>query len=485
VKKVLFITLAAVLALSIALVGCGGETVPPEGPDSIVVGLARDTDEGNEIFTCYHAGPLYRWFAETVNADGGIYLSKYDEKVPLELVVREASVASWDVGTVVQGLIDDGADVIWGSWSTDSIYTLAPVCNANSVNLIALEGGASKMIWEHEDYLDKWPYVWCTLSFANWYEIPVLKGILDDVVTGRDPIAYVTYIGGLGAEHGLEYTQATVDEFGADNVLPAGSPLPGVQHTFEMGFGDQEQANTIIQNAMTALGDPADPNYDIFCAYTYPWNVAALFIAAQTFGFNPPAMLFGPGSSQGYFTAQWGDELAEGIMSFTMANEKTEVKVGTPTITMADLYDAVADQIDDDWANYSSVCPKPEYATSGSQMLDYWGQPCFAAGLQLWVNAVEEVGELDSTAIRGVLASYNSKANSASTCFGDTWFEVYNNGLGGGVLHYLCHTGEIGQWQDGIMETIGYTGINDDLPNHDTTAATKFPMTDQWAWLQG
>jgi hypothetical protein len=327
--------------------------------------------------------------------------------------------------------------------------------------------------------------VWCTLSFANWYEIPVLKGIMDDVVTGRDPIAYVTYIGGLGAEHGLEYTQATVDEFGEENVLPAGSPLPGVEHTFDMGFIDQEQANTIIQNAITALGDPADPNYDIFCAYTYPWNVAALFIAAQTFGFNPPAMLFGPGSSQGYFTAQWGDELAEGIMSFTMANEKTEVKVGTPTISMADLYDAVAAQIDDDWANYSSVCPQPEYATSGSQMLDYWGQPCFAAGLEMWVKAVEEVGDLDSTAIRGVLASYNSEANSVSTVFGDTWFEVFNNGLGGGVLHYLCHTGEIGQWQSGIMETIGYSGINSELPNYDATADTVFPMTDQWAWLQG
>ena len=478
-KRILFITLAVVLALSVGLIGCAGEEPPgPEAPDSIVVGLARDINEGMEIFECYHAGPLYRSFVEQVNDEGGIYLSEYDEDVPLELLVRDFSVATWDVGTVVQGLIDDGADVIWGGPSTDTIYTLAPVCNANAVILIALEGGASKMVWESEDYLDDWPYVWCTLSFANWYEIPVLKGIMDDVVTGT-PKAYVTYIGGLGAEHGLEYTQATVDEFGGSNVLPSGV---GVEHSFVM---DQGEADTIIQNAKTALNSTP---YDIFCAYTYPWNVAALFIAAQTFDFNPPAMLFGPGSSQGYFSAQWGDALVEGIMSFTMANNETEAQVGTPTMTMAELYDGVAAQIEEDWAGYS-VCPQPGYASSGSQMLDYWGQPCFMAGLEMWKAAVEDVGDLDNVAIRNVMASYNS-TNPAETCFGDTWFDVFPQvgapgtvGTGGGVLSYKCHTGEIGQWQSGIMETIGYPGVNTEVPNHDTTAPTMFPMTDLWDWI--
>jgi hypothetical protein len=474
VKKVLFITLAAVLALGVGLIGCGGEVLPPEAPDSILVGLARDINEGMEIFECYHAGPLYRYFVDQVNKDGGIYLSEYDEKVPIELMVRDFSVATWDVGTVVQGLIDDGANVIWGGPSTDTIYTIAPVCNLNGVNLIGLEGGAAKMVTDHEAFLDKWPYVWLTLSFANWYEIPVLKGIMDDV-TDHTPVAYVTYIGGLGAEHGLEYRDATVDEFGESYVLPGGT---GVEHSFMM---EQGEADTIIQNAMTALGDPADPNYDIFCAYTYPWNVAALFIAAQTYGFNPPAMIFGPGSSQGYFTAQWGDALAEGIMSFTMANEETEVTVGTPTMTMAEMYAGVAAQIDYDWAHYS-VCPKPDYATSGSQMLDYWGQPCFMAGLEMWKAAVEEVGDLDSTAIRNVLASYNSD-DPAQTVFGDTWFEVFGNGLGGGVLSYKCHTGEIGQWQSGIMETIGYPGVTVGQPNYAITETTRFPMTDQWEWM--
>jgi hypothetical protein len=495
-NKVLLISLAVVFVLGMSLIGCGGEELPPKAPEKIIVGSARDLDESQFIFDCYHAGPFMRWFVNKVNADGGIHLSAYDTEgytamVPLEFVVRDFSVAAWDIGTVVQGLIDDGANVIFGGPSTDSIYSLAPVCNANSVILLTWEGGASKMVWEHEDYLDDWPYVWINLSFANWYEIPVLKGIMDEAVTGRDPIAYVTYIGGLGAEHGLEYKQTTIDEFGAANVLPSG----GLEHPFEM---TQDEANTIIQGAITALGDPANPNYDIFCAYTYPWNVAALFIAAQTYDFNPPAMIFGPGSSQGYFTAAWGDELAEGIMSFGTSNAKTTVKVGTPTISMADLYAELGAQIEDDWVNYSSVCPNMYGAAHGTQLLDFWGQAIFEAGGSMWKEAVEEVGDLDNTAIRNVLASFSS-SNPASTCFGDTWYYVFGNGYGGGIVDYLCETGQIGQWQSGIFEIVGFEGIDTDnwaappspltgsstpLPNYDATSSFKYPMTDNWAWLK-
>ena len=483
-KKVLFITLAAILALSMGLVGCGGETVPPEGPESIMIGTVRDLDEDQFIFDCYHGGPAMRWFVNKVNdEEGGIYLSKYDETVPLELVVRDFSLASWDMATVAQGLIDDGANVIFGGPSTDSIYTLAPVCNKNAIILLTLEGGAAKMVWEHQNYIDNWPYVWINLSFANWYEIPVLKGMMDEKVTARDPIAYVTYIGGLGAEHGLEYSQTTIDEFGAANVLPAG----GIEHSFMM---QQGEADTIIQNAMAALGDPAQPNYDIFCAYTYPWNVASLFIAAQTYGFNPPAMIFGPGSSQGYFPVSWGSDAIEGILSFGTSNAKTTVKVGTPTISMADLYDEIGAQIEDDWANYTSVCPNIFGAAAGTEVLDFWGQPIFEAGFSMWKEAVEEVGELDNTAIRDVMASF-SASNPASTCFGDTWYRVFGedpithqpNRAGGGIVDYLCQTGQIGQWQSGIFEITGYDGINAELPNYDVTADFMYPMTDLWAWL--
>jgi hypothetical protein len=348
---------------------------------------------------------------------------------------------------------------------------------------LTFEGGASKMVWDHQDYIDQWPYVWVNLSFANWYEIPVLKGMLDEKVTGRDPKAYVTYIGGLGAEHGLEYTQETINEFGADNVLPTG----GLEHPFEM---TQEEANTIIQGAITALGDPEHPNYDVFCAYTYPWNVASLFAAVQTYDFNPPAIVFGPGSSQGYFNLVQGDDAVEGIMSFGTANAKTTVRVGTPDMSMADLFDELGAQIEKDWVSYASVCPNMFGAAHGTQLLDFWGEPIFEAGMTMWKNAVEAVGDLDNTAIRNVMASYSS-SNPCSTCFGDTWYTVFGedpvthqpNNAGGGIVAYECETGQMGQWQSGIFEITGYSGIHSVCPNYCATADFKYPMTDQWYWL--
>jgi hypothetical protein len=469
-SKILFISLAVVLALSIGLIGCDGGGGPPE---SIVIGTPRDLDETQFIFECYHGGPAMRWFVNKVNTeDGGIVLSDFGtDPVPLELVVEDFSLESWDIGTVTQGLIDDGADVIWGGPSTDSIYVLAPICNAAGIILLSFEGGASKMVWEHEDYLDIWPYVWINLSFANWYEIPVLKGIMDEAVTG-DPKAYVTYIGGLGAEHGLEYQQTTIDEFGSSNVLPGGV---GVEHPFEM---TQPQANTIIQNAKAALNTTP---YDIFCAYTYPWNVAALFVAAMTYDFNPPAMVFGPGSSQGYFPVSWGNATVEGIMSFGTSNEDTTIAVGTPTQSMASMYAEIGAQIDDDWANYATVCPNIFNATHGAELLDYWGLPIFAAGMEMWRTAVEDVGNLENGPIRAVMASFN-ETNPCQTVFGDTWYTVFGNGLGGGIVAYECETGQIGQWQDGMFEIIGYSGITSTLPNYDVTAAYK-AMEDDWAWL--
>ena len=63
-KKIVFISIAVVLALSMGLIGCGGETVPerPEQPEVLVIGTARDTDESLAVFEQVAAGPVMREF---------------------------------------------------------------------------------------------------------------------------------------------------------------------------------------------------------------------------------------------------------------------------------------------------------------------------------------------------------------------------------------------------------------------------------------
>ena len=71
------------------------------------VGLARDLDGGPlGVFDCYGAGPVYRWFHDKVNDEGGLYLSGYNLTMPLELIIRDFDVLTWDLAYVTEVLID-------------------------------------------------------------------------------------------------------------------------------------------------------------------------------------------------------------------------------------------------------------------------------------------------------------------------------------------------------------------------------------------
>jgi len=464
-----------VLALSVGLIGCEGEGEGEVAPESIVIGLARDVDEDLAFFDWCAGGPIFRYYDEAWD-DPGIHLSAYDTAtedcyVPVEMLVRDFSLQEWDIGDVTEGLIDDGVDFIWGGPGTAPLYTQAPICNANAILLFGLEGGASEMVWE--DMLADWPYVWLNLSFANWYEMPVLSDILNAEVV--DPKAYIVYINDT---HGYEYRDAFKEVFGEENVVAE----IGIPYTIT-----QSQANTVIQNAANALNSTP---YDIFCGFCYPWLVEPLTQAAIDNNFNPPAMVFGPGANFGYYAYTFSDaeqgwdkdsRLVDGIMCFATATPETTVAVGTPTMTMAEMYGFIATQLDADVASGDCLIPLP-----GALLLDYWGHPCYVAGAEMWKYAVEEVGDLDSVAIRAALTSYNS-TNAAETVYGDTWYRVFGDGYGGGIMDYLCQTGQIGQWQlagnTSVMQVIGYDGITAELPNYDATAEFVYPMTDLWGWI--
>jgi hypothetical protein len=420
-------------------------------PTEIKVGLARELNEDLVVFECGYGGTVYRWFADEVNDAGGIYLSDFNATVPIELTVRDFSLATWDLADVTKALINtDKVDFVWGGPGTDCIFTQAPICNLAGKLLITLEGGASSMIWDNQ--IQNWPYVWVSLSFANWNQIPVLHDMLQaETLPDHNATAYITKIGGMGSTHGIEYATETIDEFGVGNVIDAGF------HSYNL-FTSPGEAAAIIAAAKAALN--ATP-YDIFCAYTYPWNVAALTLALMASDFNPPAILFGPGGNANDYGFSFGP-YANGAMSFIVADNSTSTAI-------TDMYTELAAAAEAYWTSVSG-CANTKNYTSGWDALDYWGQPCYVAALQLWEDAVVQAGNLNSLDVRDALASLNT-----TTVLGaNTWFDVFGGGLGGGILSYYCHPGEIGQWQGGLYKTVG--GI-------DPSASFIFPNTGNWFWL--
>jgi hypothetical protein len=475
-KRILFILLAVVLAASVGLIGCGGEQeeeeeeLPPE-PSVLVIGTTRDTDESLAIFEALAAGPVMREFVEYVNDDlGGVHLSAYDDVsgdcyVPLELDRREISVATWDVGDITAEICDDikAGDVhfLWGGPGTDCIYTQAPIANAANVVLLTFEGGATG-ISNDPNKLAVWPYVFISLSYSDWYQLPVLADMLEaELGVGDGEVrAYVVHIWG---EHGEEYLATANDNF---NVVD----------DVEIPFDPAElAADEVVLAAMAALGDPANPNYDIFCCFAYPDHVMGVTALSQVLGFNPPAMIFGPGANFGFYAYSFGEPpgpaMIEGVMSFTVTAYAAKAEVTA-------VYDRIAARIDDDAGDPDSGIP----GLPGILSLDYWGIPPYWAACEMWLEAVESVGYVDQKLIRDAMAAFED--DPADTILGDCWFRMYGTpGYGGGNLDYECHTGEIAQWQSGVFETVGYDGITADLPNYIVTGDLMYPMTDNWGWL--
>jgi len=467
-SKILFISLAVVLALSVGLIGCdggGGVVIPPK-PDSLVIALARDTDEPLAVFDLLAAGPVYREFVEQVNLDGGVYLSEYSASVDLELDVREISVATWNVGDITVGICDDidAGDVhfMWGGPGTDCIYTQAPIANAANVVLFTLEGGATG-IANDPNKLAVWPYVFINLSYSDWYELPVVADMLEEALAkGEGEVtAYVCHIWG---EHGEEYLATAEANFDV---------VGDVEIAFDPTSLD---ADEVVLSAIVAYNSTP---FDIFCGFAYVDHVNALTASAQTVThgtlgmLNPEAMLFGPGANFGGYAFTFPNPvtpnpaLVEGIMGFAVAsyNQTSE--------NITAVYDLIAARLDDEDPTGLGV--------PGIALLDYWGIPCYWAGLEMWQQCVEDVGYVDQQLLREALAA--TETTPVDTIMGETWYRMYGApGYGGGNLDYLCHTGEVGQWQSAVMEIVGASDVTDDLPNYIATGDFNL-MKDDWNWL--
>jgi len=340
--------------------------------------------------------PIYETFTEVINADGGVYVEEYGKKLPIELVIYDDKS---DINTMVQLteklIVQDKVDFIWGACSTAMITAQAAVTNKYDYILITGEGGATQI----KDVLPGLPGLFVTLSFSDWYQIPVLA---DMFVEKGVETAYVMNIADL---HGIEYAGVASQEFGARGIEILGSrSVPA----------DTKDFSPIIKAAM-------DSGADAFCCFAYPDQILPSVATSMQLGFNPKVWIGGPGAQFGFFHTIYGPAV-EGVMGFAMFAPGT-----------SDALDNLADILYTD---------KPE------DIQDWWGHPCYWAGLETWMQAIERAGTLDQDVIRDILATEHFE-----TVLGDTWYTTF--GDGGGLLAKECHTGEIGQWINGQYEVVG------------------------------
>jgi len=461
-NKILFISVAVVLALSVGLIGCdGGGGVGPTPSSKIV--LAASVSE---------TGPL----ADVHNLAKKPMLDKWltvNPTMTVEGVAYPVEKDYLDDGSVLSNMLDNTDTIIDAIHAGTNHFLLGPTCTAfleaqapkattGKVVQMTMEGGATSLFTRLQDY----KYSFISLSFSNWFEIPVFAKLIKEAHTAwnaTDPCT--AYIGYQNDDHGLEYLGEATKYFGKEGIAIDGS--------YAMTSGDTG-ANAALINAAKAAGS------DILCAFAYPEHVFGTAAVAEALGYNPKAMIIGPGGNFGVYGAPFmAGADAEGVMCFAVANNKTTT--GTVGALMLSL---------------------ESDPSIGFFNTDYWGAPCYWASLQMLQEAAEEVGSdnagagftVDQDALRDYL-----RTEKFTTVLGETWYVTPSVALNSttyswtdaqlqwpvpvgyaGLLNYKCHTGEIGQWQSGYIEIVGYAGIGGggdeyELTNYEVTASIVYP----------
>ena len=384
--------LLGLLAFTVAVVFlCGAGTTPSLAKDKIVVGMSRPLSGPLAVIGDSAFKPIYETWVPMVNAEGGIYVKEYGKKLPIKLVIYDDKS---DVGTMTRLteklIVEEKVDFLWPACGTSFIFAQAPIANKHEYILLTAEGGATQI----KDMLPSLPYVFVSLSFSDWYQLPVFAELLGEAGAKT---AYIMYIGDL---HGIEYSGVAGIEFAKHGIEIVGikSVPPGTK-----------DLSPIIKKAKAS-------NADVFCAFGYPDMVLPATGTSMALGYNPKAWIGGPGVNFGFYHTAFGPAV-EGVMGFTSFSPKQSAAAK-----------ALADRL------YTG---KPE------ELQDFWGHPLYWSALEFWKKAVEKAGTLDQKVIRDIMATQKFK-----TMLGSTWFD-------NGLLAKECHTGEMGQWQNGIFEVVG------------------------------
>jgi branched-chain amino acid transport system substrate-binding protein len=386
------LTICLILVLSAVLVaGCGGGGTEAT---EIVIGASRDITGPQAGFQAFGFAPLYKQWADEINAAGGIDVG--GKKLPVRIIeYDDASDTSVCVKNIEKLCTQDNVNFLFGPTGTAMLFAAAPIANKYKTIMICGEGGATTL----EPLMAEMPYVFSVLNYSNHFQIPVFVDLIEE--KGAQTV-YICFMNDL---HGAEYNLTMQSECG----------LRGIQVL---------QAKSIpisITDMDPIIKEAKDLNPDVFCMFAYP-NQNILFMqTALALDFSPKCILIGPGCNFEFFNLMFGAAL-EGVCGEGAWNKKSSPEAAA----FAEKLTALVGVGNEDW----------------------WGADVYQASLEYLQQAIEKAGTLDTDAILDVY-----RTTHFQTLVGDMYWDIQGEN-GGGLLPKECYLGQIGQWQSGIFEVV-------------------------------
>jgi branched-chain amino acid transport system substrate-binding protein len=313
----------------------------------------------------------YKLWAKRTNDGGGIMLSKFKKKLPVELVEYDDQGKPDELLKLTERLIQqDKVDMILSPYATHMNLASAPLTNKTGYPVIYSTAGASRLY----EMAPQLPFAFWHLVQPREATAPLATMLStlkkEGKIKGRVAVVHPT------VQLGVELQTAFLDAAKKENLEIV------FNKSYPFGGSDLQP---LIREAMAS-------NPDAFIAFSYPPDTFMITEQAQIVNFNPQIMYLGIGTPFPSFKAKFGTKV-NGILLYGGM-------------------DSTAAGLDDYNKAHRAMFNRESEA----------GAISVYAALQATQQAIETVGEIDRAKIREELATKTFK-----TIWGDIKYEKQLN----------------------------------------------------------
>lgn len=343
VKKILALLLVLVLSFAL-LCGCGAakpatdtttdtpdttsndttssDTTMGDAPDTIKIGFVVPLSGPMANFTVgiYHAADLA---IAAMNADGGMYIAEYDQKIPVEVIWGDSESSSTKASEVATKLAtEDKVSILVGEWTPDTANPVSIV--AERYKIPALVSGAPDSSW-----LANGPYEW---SFALLFSY---DNFIDEYFAGFDTLETNKKVGIV--------LDSSVDGIGMAELLAAKADARG----YEIVDPGRFPVDTTDYTAVIA--QIQDAGCDILIASMFTPQLVTIWNQCQQLGYQPKIVVL----SKGMHLSADVPALGDGAWNFAAEPEwspefpYTSSLLGLTAQELSDDFEAVVKQAPD------------------------------------------------------------------------------------------------------------------------------------------
>jgi branched-chain amino acid transport system substrate-binding protein len=319
VKRIFFILLAVMLALSVGLIGCAGEQEEEEeeeeAPEYILIGDTVSYTGPYAIF-----GGVASWGTEAavedINAEGGIYVAEYGKKIPVQWITVDCESDVNKVATLTEDLILNNKVHFLGGHFEVPPMRAGTAMMAQEYKIPAVFGVGTYEPWVEMQAAaaEPWTYSW---AFGFSIGTPAVAGDYREGDPGY--LMMATWLGALDAA-GTE-TNKKAALFALDDPDGRGwylgfagaAEAAGYDcYRYEDEFGIYPFGTTdftsLIQEWKTA-------GCEILWGNTIAPDIGTLLLQCQAQGFEPKAVFATRGAMFCEEVTAWGGDFAEGVIT--------------------------------------------------------------------------------------------------------------------------------------------------------------------------